>query len=132
MSLIAYRFASGFRFHWIWDRSVAFGFLRRSWPILISGITAVIYVRLDVVMLTWWSSPEEAGIYSAAARLSEVWYFVPTLLMNAVFPGLLSLRRSDPDQYDLRVQDLFDLLAAARSDEHTSELQSLMRISYAV
>src|SRR3546814_14421256 len=63
-------------------------------------------------MLTWWSSPEEAGIYSAAARLSEVWYFVPTLLMNAVFPGLLSLRRSDPDQYDLRVQDLFDLLAA--------------------
>src|SRR3546814_9257768 len=66
-----------------------------------------------VVMLTWWSSPEEAGIYSAAARLSEVWYFVPTLLMNAVFPGLLSLRRSDPDQYDLRVQDLFDLLAAA-------------------
>src|SRR3546814_4335850 len=73
MSLIAYRFASGFRFHWIWDRSVAFGFLRRSWPILISGITAVIYVRLDVVMLTWW-----------------------------------------------------------RSEEHTSELQSLMRISYAV
>src|SRR3546814_10286988 len=84
MSLIAYRFASGFRFHWIWDRSVAFGFLRRSWPILISGITAVIYVRLDVVMLTWWSSPAEAGIYSAAARLSEVWYFVPTLLMNEI------------------------------------------------
>src|SRR3546814_20657101 len=64
-------------------------------------------------MLTWWSSPEEAGIYSAAARLSEVWYFVPTLLINAVFPGLLSLRRRDPDQYDLRVQDLFDPLAAA-------------------
>src|SRR3546814_2306816 len=33
--------------------------------------------------------------------------------MNAVVPGRLSLRRSDPDQYDLRVQDLFDLLAAA-------------------
>src|SRR3546814_2860439 len=60
MSLIAYRFASGFRFHWIWDRSVAFGFLRRSWPILISGITAVIYVRLDVVMLTWWSSDRKS------------------------------------------------------------------------
>src|SRR3546814_20113759 len=106
-----YRFATGLRVHWIWDRTEAFGFLRRSWPILISGITAVIYVRLDVVMLTWWSSPEEAGIYSAAARLSEVWYFVPTLLMHAVFPGLLSLPRGDPAPYESRARALFSLLA---------------------
>src|SRR3546814_6573173 len=33
--------------------------------------------------------------------------------------------------YDL-AQDCVDFLAAMRSEEHTSELQSLMRISYAV
>src|SRR3546814_6192367 len=43
------------------------------------------------------------------------------------------LRRRQPDELDallLRVGDL--ALRAGRSEEHTSELQSLMRISYAV
>jgi len=113
MSLMAYRMARGAPLKWIWDTSVAIDSLRRWWPVLLAGLTAFIYLRMDVIMLTWWSSPKEAGIYSAAARLSEVWYFVPQLLMNAVFPGLLILRQNDPDQYAQRVQDLLDLLAAA-------------------
>src|SRR3546814_1734155 len=42
----------------------------------------------------------------------------------------LSLRRPVGDGRDNDPDDLFDL--SLRSEEHTSELQSLMRISYAV
>src|SRR3546814_9316957 len=34
--------------------------------------------------------------------------------------------------FDLKVKPLFSLASNERSEEHTSELQSLMRISYAV
>src|SRR3546814_4293179 len=58
-----------------------------------------------------------------------------TILLNA-FAGSAGLM----DQHRSRIDELLDLewlerpheVAAARSDEHTSELQSLMRISYAV
>src|SRR3546814_964085 len=58
-----------------------------------------------------------------------------TILLNA-FAGSAGLM----DQHRSRIEELLDLewlerpheVAAARSDEHTSELQSLMRISYAV
>src|SRR3546814_8509930 len=42
--------------------------------------------------------------------------------------------RATTEQIDLQIadRDLHRILAAARSEEHTSELQSLMRISYAV
>src|SRR3546814_6186525 len=41
------------------------------------------------------------------------------------------LRRSDPEHHSHRLSSLLSL-RAGRSEEHTSELQSLMRISYAV
>src|SRR3546814_4071561 len=39
---------------------------------------------------------------------------------------------ADEQPHDRIVEFIFDRLAAHRSEEHTSELQSLMRISYAV
>src|SRR3546814_4298472 len=43
--------------------------------------------------------------------------------------ALLEQRRGDTVR---RVEERFDMIHVVRSEEHTSELQSLMRISYAV
>src|SRR3546814_3034039 len=49
-------------------------------------------------------------------------------------PGnrLEALRGERIGQYSIRINDQFRLCFRWRSEEHTSELQSLMRISYAV
>lgn len=84
--------------------------LSQSFPLIISGLTAVIYFKIDQVMLGQIAGNEVVGIYAVAARMSEAWYFVPTAIATAVFPFLLRLRESNVPQYEKRLQDLFDLL----------------------
>src|SRR3546814_2269198 len=78
-------------------------------------------------MLEIWRSPR----FAMKARLRETAAFLarllnPTIKSDYAFPG-------DRTLYWRRVgQVIRGWLRAARSEEHTSELQSLMRISYAV
>src|SRR3546814_8780096 len=52
-------------------------------------------------------------------------------LLQSNFPPR-NIAREKPDWFEKLEPDLQDMLAQTRSEEHTSELQSLMRISYAV
>lgn len=98
---------------WRFDFALARNLLGRSWPMIVGGVTGVIYLKLDIVMLSSMRSAEVAGIYSVASRLSEIWYVVPGVLLSAAFPPLLRLRASDQARYRMRIQDLLDLMAAA-------------------
>ena len=53
---------------------------------------------------------EAVGIYSAAVRISEVWYFIPTMIVASVFPAILKARNSSEEQYYKKLQHLFDLM----------------------
>src|SRR3546814_5164756 len=48
------------------------------------------------------------------------------------FPGLFAAYNAGPGRYGEHLRDTRPLPAATRSEEHTSELQSLMRTSYTV
>ncbi len=84
---------------------------REAWPLALSSVGAVLYLRIDQVMLGRMTSSHEVGVYAAAARLSEVWYFVPTLIVASAFPQLLRLRLAERDRYRTRLQQLIDVLA---------------------
>ena len=43
------------------------------------------------------------GTYAVAARLSEVWYLLPTAVATAIFPRLVELQESDPPKYEQRI-----------------------------
>jgi PST family polysaccharide transporter len=94
------------------SKSLAWLLLKRSWPLAASSVAASIYLKLDVVLLVTLSSSSEAGIYSAAARISEIWYFLPTLLMTAMFPTFLDIRRRSESEYSAFLQNTLDTLAA--------------------
>ena len=66
---------------------------RAPW-LLLSELMAMLYHRIDIVMLERLRGPAEAGIYATAARLSEVWYAVPQLVMVALFPVLWQFRET--------------------------------------
>lgn len=73
------------------DRKVGRSLVRESWPLLLSGIAVLLYMRADIVMLGILTDDQETGIYVAAARLSEVWYFLPVSALAAVRPRLARL-----------------------------------------
>jgi O-antigen/teichoic acid export membrane protein len=82
----------------------------QGWIIFLGSIFAVIYLKVDQIMLKWLVSSEEVGIYAISARLSEAWYFVPSAIVISVFPRLIKLREIDPVHFNKRFQQLFDLL----------------------
>lgn len=61
---------------------------RDSKWLLFSGAAAVFYIKTDVVMVIWLLDDYSAGIYGAASRFTEVWFFLAPLLMNVFLPKL--------------------------------------------
>jgi O-antigen/teichoic acid export membrane protein len=95
---------------WRFSSARAKKLFSQSWIIFLGSIFAVIYLKVDQIMLKWLVSSEEVGIYAVSASLSEAWYFVPSAIVISVFPRLIKLRESDSIQYSKRLQNLFDLL----------------------
>lgn len=81
-------------------------------PLLLSSMAIIVYMRIDQIMLEHLSGGgmRQVGLYSAAQRLSEVWYFVPMAIASAVFPTLVRSREQDRAQYTERLGRLFSLM----------------------
>jgi len=86
--------------------------LRDAWPLLLSGVSIAIYMRIDVVMLRNLAGDGAVGIYTAAVRLSEISYFLPMAMGASLLPSLLRARAAGEAAYAERMQQYFDLSAA--------------------
>lgn len=84
--------------------------LRNSWPLILSGIMVMLYMRIDQVMLGEMIGDTSVGIYSAAIRLTEVWYFIPTAILISVFPNIIETKKQNEGLYYRRLQRLYTLL----------------------
>jgi len=85
--------------------------LHDSWPLIFSGIVIMIYMRIDQVMLGEMVGNEEVGIYSAAVRLAEAWYFIPGAIVASVFPSIVEAKTISDDLFYGRLQKLYNLMA---------------------
>ncbi len=94
--------------NWRFDKSVSLGLLSKSWLLIFSSMSAVVYLKIDQVMLGTMVSDAELGYYSAAVKLSEAWYFVPLIISNALFPAILSAKKKSVVLYMKRLQQLSD------------------------
>jgi PST family polysaccharide transporter len=95
---------------WMARTSVAMKLVRDSWPLVFSGLVVMIYMRIDQIMIGEMIGEREVGLYSAAVRLSELWYFVPMAIAGSMFPRIVELRMSDMKQYTRRMQQMYDFL----------------------
>lgn len=95
---------------WRFDLVEAKRLLQASWPIIFTGIFITIYLKIDQVMLKLMVGDHEAGIYAAAVKLSETWYFLPAIISTSLFPAIINARKVGIDLYHARLQDLYDLM----------------------
>ena len=94
------------------NRVPPYELLREALPLLLSGLAVALYLRIDVVMLRSLAGVEAAGIYAAAVRISELWYFVPLALASSLLPEILRSRADGPAAYARKLQQFYDLNAA--------------------
>ena len=96
---------------WTFNWTRAKSLIQQSWPLILTAVMISIYMKIDQVMLKSAGS-KIVGIYSAAARISESWYFIPVAIVTSVFPAIIHARKTDIDRYHKRLQNLYDLLVA--------------------
>jgi len=85
--------------------------LRDSWPLILSSVVIMIYMRIDQVMIGEMVGNTEVGVYSAAVRLAEVWYFIPMAVVSSVFPSVVEARAVGDALFYGRLQKLYNLMA---------------------
>jgi polysaccharide transporter, PST family len=97
---------------WRWSLQLARKLLRESWPLILSGFSIIIYMRVDQIMLGQMVGDQMVGIYSAATRVSEVWYFVPGAIASSVAPGIYAAKKAgDEALYYRRIGQSLQVLA---------------------
>jgi O-antigen/teichoic acid export membrane protein len=84
--------------------------LKDSWPLILSGLVVMVYMRIDQVMIKMMLDDKAVGNYAAAVKLSEAWYFVPLAITQSLFPAILSAKKQSEKLYYERLQRLYGLM----------------------
>ncbi|HES59337.1 MAG TPA: flippase [Caldithrix sp.] len=108
--MAVYVWRGGSLFSWQVRLDRAKSLFAESWPMLLSVMAVMVLMRVDQVMLGQLIGNEAVGIYSAAIRISEVWYFIPAVIVASVFPAIIESKKQGEDIYYQRLQKLYDLM----------------------
>ncbi len=94
-----------------WNSSLAKKLLQESWPLILSGLSIMIYMRIDQIMLGEMIGEKAVGVYSAATRISEAWYFIPTVVSSSIAPSIYAMKKISEEVYYQRIQKLIRTMA---------------------
>ena len=83
--------------------------LRDTLPYALAAAVGLIYFRIAVVLMSYVSTDEETGIFSAAFRIVEVVGVLPWLLVSAGFPILARAARDDEARLGYALQKIFEV-----------------------
>jgi len=93
-----------------WSRTK--NLLETSFPLFLSSLAIIIYMKVDQIMIGNMIGDKDLGIYSVAVRLSELWYFVPMAISSSFYPHLIKLYEGNRNQYWFELQRLHIILFA--------------------
>lgn len=95
---------------WKFDKVTAIYFLKNGWPLMLVALAAFIYTRTDQVMLKHMIGNEAVGNYTAAVRVGELFYFIPLLITQSIFPKIVEMRAKSEKEYFALLEKLYKLL----------------------
>jgi O-antigen/teichoic acid export membrane protein len=82
--------------------------LKNCWPLMISSFSILAYLKIDQIMLAQMVGNEAVGIYSAAIKISEVWYFIPVVIVSTMYPILIKSKKNNSPDYLNNQQKIYD------------------------
>lgn len=84
--------------------------LNEAWPLILSGILIMLYMRVDQIMIGEILGNKEVGLYSVSTRFTELWYFIPSIFATSFFPKLVEKFYTDIKIYNELCLKLLKLL----------------------
>jgi len=108
--IIAYTKTHKFILNWSFDKDTAFELMKNSWPLMLSVFLISIHTKVDQLMIGHYMNNKEVGLYSAAVKLSESWYFIPGILVSTLMPYFVKLKEENYSRYLSRLTQLYSLM----------------------
>jgi O-antigen/teichoic acid export membrane protein len=92
---------------WTYDNTITKRFLSSSLLIMLSTATGYLLFKVDQIMVKYYLGEAAVGLYAAAVKLSEIWYFIPAIICSSLFPALINAKKSGEFVYKERLRKLF-------------------------
>lgn len=89
---------------WRFDKAWACYLLRQSFPLLLSGVAATIFLQIDQIMIGNMIDKTSVGYFSVASKFIEVLLYVPTILIQTVSPLLVKERKNNLESFREKAQ----------------------------
>ena len=86
--------------------------LSDSWPLALSSLMVLVYMRVDVIMLGEMSGDAAVGLYTSVSRLIDYSAFIPLVIASSLFPSLVKSKERGAAFYKERLQQFYDVNAA--------------------
>lgn len=90
--------------------SLIIDLLKDSWPLLISSLSIIIYMRVDQIMLGKMIGDYDVGIYSIGVKFTEIFSLLPFAIINSVFPSIIRAKEYNNKVYLKRIQNLYNFI----------------------
>jgi len=93
-----------------WDFKYWREILKTSWPLAVTIIFNLIYLKADTLLLSLYKTQQEVGLYSAAYRIVDVLNSLPYIFAGLILPVLSAAwLTKDSEKYHKVLQKSFDL-----------------------
>lgn len=102
---------SGYKFStWRFDVQLAKQILSGAWLLALAAAAGYIFLRVDQVMIRYFLDETAVGLYSAAIKLVEIWYFIPGIICSSLLPAIINARKVNQEKFFSRLRKLYFLL----------------------
>lgn len=81
-----------------------------SWPLVIAGVSMIVYMRIDQIMLAAMMGDTGVGLFSAAVKISEALYFIPSAAVATVSPALTAARERSAAEHNRQTLQVMRIL----------------------
>lgn len=102
---------SGYKFStWKFDKRLAKQILSGAWFLALAAAVGYIFLRVDQVMIRHFLDETAVGLYSAAIKLVEIWYFIPGIICGSLLPAIINAKKISQEKFVSRLRKLYYLL----------------------
>lgn len=85
---------------WLHNWKLAKQLIVESWPYLISGISIMIYMRIDQVMIKEMLGEHQLGLFSAALPFASIWNVIPVTICAVLLPYMTRKKQESSEHFD--------------------------------
>lgn len=82
--------------------------IKTSAPLIISAAAWVVYTRVDTLMVGNLLGDDYVGYYAAATKVSDIFNFIPIIIVSSFVPIIQKYRNCDQEVYLKKFQSLYD------------------------